>query len=120
MPPCFANVTASGAAASESFAMTAKLFRRVRGEEGQDGLVELACPHLGQRVPAAREDFDLRSWDQAGQFLGEISRRNDVVLGTDDEGRGLDAAELLGAVEGEDRIDPAGGDLGRRKHREVL
>src|SRR5690242_14096242 len=86
-------------------ARAAKLFRRVRGEEGQDGLVELARPHLGQRVPAARKDLDLRSWDQAGQFLGEVSRRNDVVLSADDEGRGLDAAELLRAVEGEDRIN---------------
>src|SRR5437763_888698 len=120
MPPYFANVNAAGATASPSPGMTAELFRRVRGEERQDGLVELACPYLGQRVPAARKDLDLRPWDQAGQFLGEISRRDDVVLGADNKGRRLDPAELLGAIEGEDRVDPAGGDLGRRKDRKML
>ncbi len=42
------------------------------------------------------------------------------LLGADDQRWRLDPAELLGAVESKDRIDPAGGDLGRRKDRKVL
>src|SRR6476646_5129209 len=103
MPPYFANVNTTGAAASPRPGTSAELFLRVSGEEGEDGLVELPRAHLGQRVTAARKDLDLRPWDQAGQFLGEISRRDDVVLGADNQGRRLDPAELLGAIEGEDR-----------------
>src|SRR5215208_637372 len=71
-------------------------------------------------MTAAREDLDLRPGYQPRQLLGEIRWGDEVVLGADDQGRRLDPPEALGAVESEDRVDAAGGNLGRREHREVL
>src|SRR5438270_8178988 len=94
--------------------------RRMRGEERQYRLVEFAGPHLGKTMPAAWENLDFGARDQPCQLLREISRRHDIVLGADHQCRRLDPAELLGAVEGEDRIDPTSGRFGRRENREVL
>src|SRR4051794_28184766 len=94
------------------------LARRVRGEERQHGLAELPRSDLRQGMAAARKNLDLGAGDQPRQLLGEISRRNNVVLGADDERRYLDPRELVGAVEGEHRIDAAGRDLGGREDRE--
>src|SRR6266849_2204326 len=92
----------------------------VRGEEWQDGLSELARPDLGEGMAAAREDLDFRPGDQPRQLLGKVGRGYDVVLGADDQGGRLDARQAFGPVEGEDRVDPAGRDLGRRKDGEVM
>src|SRR5258708_40141225 len=92
----------------------------MRRQKRQSRLVELARSHLREGMPAAREDFDLSTGYQAGQLLGEIGRRHEVVLGTHHQGRRLDLAETLGAIEGENRVDPAGGPLGGREYREVL
>src|SRR5712675_3636031 len=94
--------------------------RRMRRQKRQNRLVELARSHLREGMPAAREDFDLSAGYQAGQLLGEIGGRHEVVLGTHYQGRRLDLAETLGAIEGENRVDPAGGHLGGREYREVL
>src|SRR3954466_7344324 len=96
------------------------LARCMRGEERQYGLAVFARSDLRKGMAAAREDLDLGAGDQPRQLLREIGRRDDVVLGPDDEGRRLDARQLLGAVEGEDRIDAAGCNLGRRKDGERL
>src|SRR3954466_3778188 len=94
--------------------------RRVRGEERQHGLTELARPDLRQGMTAARKDLDLGAGNQPRQLLGEIGRRDDVVLGANDEGRRLDLPELRGSVEGEDRVEPAGLPPGWRKGGERL
>src|SRR3981081_3627206 len=93
--------------------------RGMRRQKRQNRLVELARSHLREGMPAAREDFDLSAGYQAGQLLGEMGGRREVVLGTHYQGRRLDLAETLGAIEGEDRVDPAGGHLGGRADREV-
>ena len=90
------------------------------GEERQDGLSELARPDLGEGMAAAREDLDFRPRDQTRELFGKIGRGDDVVLGADDQRRRPDARQAFGTVEGEDRVDPAGGDLGRREDGEVL
>ncbi len=97
-----------------------RLCGRVRGKKRQDGLGEFARPHLGEGMAAAREDLDFGPGNEPRQLFGKIGRRDDVVLGADDQGRRLDARQAFGTVEGEDRVDPAGGDLGRRKDRKVL
>src|SRR5579863_262977 len=92
----------------------------VRSQKRQDGLGELARPDLGKGMAAARKNLNFSPGDQTRKLFGKISRRDEVVLGADDQGRCLDARQAFGTVESEDRVDPAGGNLGRRKDRQVL
>src|SRR4029077_7297131 len=101
-------------------ALRRRSVRRVRSEKRQNRLIELARPYLGEGVAAAREYLDFRGRDQPGELLGKIRWRDDVVLGADHQGRRFDPSHAFGSAEGEDRIDPAGGDLGRREQRQAL
>src|ERR1700739_2583136 len=71
-------------------------------------------------MPASWKKFDLRRRNQPGQFLGKVGRRDDIVLGPDDQGRGLDARQLVRSVERQHRINPARDDLNWREVRQVL
>src|SRR4029077_5951052 len=89
-------------------------------QKTQDLLIEVARHHLGEAVAALGKDLHLGARNKTCQLLGEIVRGDDVVLRTDDQrGRG-NAGELGGAVEGQDGVDAADDDLGRREGREVL
>src|SRR5271154_3278439 len=89
-------------------------------EKRQHRAVEFARGDLRERMPALREDLDLGTWDQARELLGEIDRRDGVILGAQDQGRRLDAAELRRAVKGEDRVDAAGDDFRRGEGGQAL
>ena len=68
----------------------ARSTRRVRVEKRQYRLVELAHLHLREPMAAAREELDLGPGNEPRQLLGEIGRGDDVILGTNDQGRGFD------------------------------
>ena len=49
------------------------------------------------------------------QLLGKIGRRNDIVIGHVNEDGGLDGTKLGDPVVGQDGLDAAQHDFGRRK-----
>src|ERR1700731_275064 len=71
-------------------------------------------------MTTARKELDLRPRYHAREFLGEIGRGDEIVFGTDDESRRLDAPELTGAVKRQHGVDPARNYLHRRKGCEAL
>src|SRR5262245_19346801 len=94
--------------------------RRMRDKKRQNGVVKLPRLHLGQEMTAARKELDLRPRYQTCKFHGEIGRGDEIIFGTDDQSRRLDAPKLTRAVKRQHRVDPARNYLHRRKGREVL
>src|SRR5579875_32740 len=94
--------------------------RRIREQERQDRVIELAGADLIEKMAAARKELDLRARDQAPQLFGKIGRRDDVVFRPDDQGWQFDAPEIGGAVEGQHRIDATGDHLDRGEGRKLL
>src|ERR1051326_1136107 len=93
---------------------------RVGLKETQHRLIEVPRHHLGEAVAALGEDLYLGAGDETSELLGEIVRSDDVVLRPHNEiGRG-NPGEFCSAVEGQDRVDPAGDNLWRREGCESL
>src|SRR6516162_4049391 len=96
------------------------LSRGMRYEERQNRVVKFPSPNSVEIMTTAREDLDLGSRYETGEFLGKIGRRDDIILRTDHEGGGLDSRQLACAIEREHGVNPSRDDLDRSKCREVL
>src|ERR1700730_6941036 len=84
-------------------------------DEAQNRIVECLGAGFRRTVSAAFQYDALGARYQTRQLLGEVGRRQNVVLRADNQRRRLDARQIRSPVEVYDGIDPAGHDLGRRK-----
>src|SRR5262245_48899829 len=95
-------------------------YRALLPQEPQYGSIELGRYRLGAGVPAALEELEFRLRNAVCEVPGKVARRQEVILGADDESRRGDAVELRGPVEIDDSVASADRNGDRREDDERL